>query len=148
VVVRAREGRNTREMDLRVPRQQQDYQVSSGSVREHPRVAWMICLENVAKYFSNSGPRTQSTRALPHAPLYRLARICSKVGGSALALIDEGGKFLGRPRGEGVFEKIQERRDASAQQSARWIEGPESDLRPLNIAPMYQPSRRQVVADK
>jgi hypothetical protein len=46
--------------------------------------------------------------------LYRLGRICSRAGGLVLVLIDEGGKFLGRPRGEGLFEKIQERGYASA----------------------------------
>ena len=29
-----------------------------------------VCLENVVKYFSNSGPRIQSTRALPHVHLF------------------------------------------------------------------------------
>ena len=61
-------------------------------------------------------------------------------------LIDEGGKFLGRPRGEGVLEKIQERRYASAQQSARRIERPEGDLGSVDIAPMYKPAGGQVVA--
>ena len=38
-----------------------------------------------------------------------------------LVLIDEGGQFLGLPRGEGLLEKIQERGDARAQQPARRV---------------------------
>ena len=45
---------------------------------------------------------------------FPLGRICSRAGDLAPVLIDEGGKFLGRPRGEGLLEKFQERGYASA----------------------------------
>jgi putative transposase len=63
----------------------------------------------------------------------------------ALVLIDEGGKFLGRPRGEGLLEKAQERGYASAQQSARRVERPEGDFRSVDVTPVNKLAGGQVV---
>ena len=63
-------------------------------------------------------------------------------------LIDEGGKFLGRPQGEGLLEKVQERGYASAQQSARRVERPDGDFRSVDITPVDQRAGGQVVTDE
>jgi len=51
-VVRASEVRNTREMDLHVPRQEQAYQFPL-ALFVNTQGYMDVCLENVLKHFSN-----------------------------------------------------------------------------------------------
>ena len=67
---------------------------------------------------------------------------------STVVLVDEGRKLLGRSRGEGFLEKVEERGYASAQQSARWVERPKDDLRSVDITPMDKLAGGQVVTHK